>query len=463
MVATLADPLTLDPHRATDFVGEEIVANVCDTLVRPRPGSGRPEPALATAWASTDQRVFTFTLRGGVRFQDGTALDAEAVVANFDHLRRELRFPGRGRAVGPLVFELALERPDATLLATLAQPRFVIQSPRQLAAGGPPVCTGPFRLESQRGALELRRWDGYWGEGPRLSAIRFRLFSDADALVRGLAAGEADVSSGIGPQQAAAVHQHPSLLLDSQTGLNLVYLALNGARPPLGDRQVRRAIARALDRAALVRLLGGHAALAQGPLPPSVLGRDPQGRELVLDRQAARQMLAAAGVRPGTPLVVSVSRQPRPYLSEPRRLAARLRDDLLAVGFAATVRELDWNDLVALTSHGDYDAALLGWHADTLEPDDFLSALLESRSLGTTNRSRYRSPEMDRLLERARGQPDTSARLSLYRQAQQLFQRDMPFVPLFHASVFTAHRREVQGLVIGPTGILRFDKAWRQR
>ncbi|HXY40692.1 MAG TPA: ABC transporter substrate-binding protein, partial [Vicinamibacteria bacterium] len=108
------------------------------------------------------------------------------------------------------------------------------------------------------------------------------------------------------------------------------------------------------------------------------------------------------------------------------------------------------------------DVALLGWHADTLEPDDFLSALVESGSVGTTNRSRYRSPEMDALLERARGQPETAARLSLYRQAQQLFQRDMPFVPLFHASVFTAHRREVQGLVIGPTGLLRFDKAWKQ-
>jgi len=449
VVATLADPLALDPHRVTDFVGQEVVANVCDTLVRPRPGSGRPEPALASAWATPDQRVWTFTLRGGVLFQDGAALDAEAVVANFEYLRRELRFPARGRAVGPLVFELALERPDATLLATLAQPRFSIESPRQLG-GGSPVCTGPFRLESKRpGPLELRRWDGYWGEPPRLSAVRFLRFPDADALVRGLAAGEADVSSGIAPRQAAALHQQPSLLLDSQTGLNLVYLALN--------------LARAVDRVSLVRLLGGHAAVAQGPLPPSVLGRDLQGRGLALDPQAARQMLAAAGVRPGTPLVVSVSRQPRPYLSEPLRVAARVRDDLVAVGFAATVRELDWNDQVALTSRGDYDAALLGWHADTLEPDDFLSALLESDAVGTTNRSRFRSPEMDALLARARGQPDTAARLALYRQALQLFQRDMPFVPLFHASVFTAHRREVQGLVIGPTGILRFDKAWKQR
>jgi peptide/nickel transport system substrate-binding protein len=106
--------------------------------------------------------------------------------------------------------------------------------------------------------------------------------------------------------------------------------------------------------------------------------------------------------------------------------------------------------------------ALLGWQADTLDPNDFLTALVDSGSIGTTNRSRYRSEEMDRLLKRARMDSASQARLALYRRAQDLLQQDMPFVPLYHASVFTAHRREVIGLVLGPTGILRYDKAWKQ-
>ena len=121
-----------------------------------------------------------------------------------------------------------------------------------------------------------------------------------------------------------------------------------------------------------------------------------------------------------------------------------------------------WTEQVAITNSGDFDLALLGWQADTLEPNDFLTALLDSASIGTTNRSRYRSPEMDALLKRARLDAVPQARIGLYRRAQDLFQRDMPFVPLLHTSVFTAHRREVMGLVVGPTGILRYDKTWKQ-
>jgi ABC-type oligopeptide transport system substrate-binding subunit len=121
-----------------------------------------------------------------------------------------------------------------------------------------------------------------------------------------------------------------------------------------------------------------------------------------------------------------------------------------------------WTEHVALTSRGDFDLALLGWQADTLDPNDFLTALLDSGSIGTTNRARYRSGAMDGLLKRARMDSAPLERLSLYRQAQELFQADMPFVPLYHSSVFTAHRRDVRGVIIGPTGILRYDKAWKQ-
>jgi ABC-type transport system substrate-binding protein len=183
----------------------------------------------------------------------------------------------------------------------------------------------------------------------------------------------------------------------------------------------------------------------------------------VLDRDGARRLLAAARVPDGFLTTLTVSRAPRPYLLDPLRVAARLRDDLAAVGVVVRLREVaTWTEHVDLTSRGEFDLALLGWQADTLDPNDFLTALLDSGSIGTTNRSRYRSPAMDGLLKRARMDSAPGTRLAHYRRAQELFQRDMPFVPLYHSSVFTAHRREVRGLVIGPTGILRYDKAWKQ-
>jgi ABC-type transport system substrate-binding protein len=227
---------------------------------------------------------------------------------------------------------------------------------------------------------------------------------------------------------------------------------------------VRRALSRAIDRTGIVReLLAGHAEPAHAALPPLLLEPDTRARELVLDREAARRLLDDARVAPGFETTLTVSRAPRPYLLEPLRLAARVRDDLSRVGLVVRLRELpSWAEHVALTSRGDFDLALLGWQADTLDPNDFLTALLDSEAVGTTNRSRYSSAVMDGLLKRARQDNAPSERLSLYRQAQGLVQSDMPFVPLYHSSVFTAYRREVRGLVVSPTGVLRYEKAWKQ-
>ena len=113
-------------------------------------------------------------------------------------------------------------------------------------------------------------------------------------------------------------------------------------------------------------------------------------------------------------------------------------------------------------TRGDYDLALLGWQADTTDPNDFLSALLASEAIGTTNRSRYRSPAMDAILQARHAWAPTWASASRSTAKRRTSsRREMPWVPLYHASVFTAYRRGVRGLLTGPTGVTRFDKAWK--
>ncbi|HSB60663.1 MAG TPA: ABC transporter substrate-binding protein, partial [Vicinamibacteria bacterium] len=164
VVGVLTDPVTLEPHRATDLVATAVVANVCETLVEFRLDRTRPEGILATTWATRDRRVWTFTLRKGVRFHDGSPLDAEAVVANLESLRRTRAFAGRAERVGPHVVTITLDQPSAALLATLSQPFFALQSPRRLAApDGHPVGTGPFRFASAKpGLVELDANPDYW-------------------------------------------------------------------------------------------------------------------------------------------------------------------------------------------------------------------------------------------------------------------------------------------------------------
>ena len=466
VVGTLGDPLSLEPHRATDLLSAAIVANVCETLVRYRADGTRPEASLATTWANVNGRVWTFTLREGVRFHDGAPLDADAVVANLDALRRSRGFPGQAHRVGPGVVTITLDRPNAALLATLSQPFFALQSPRELQRGatGRPVGTGPFRLgEARPGLVELIPNWTYWGGPPRLGGIVFRRFRDEEALAAALLSGEADVSSAVGFQRLPRLRASPEIALDSKTGLNIAFLSLNNERRPLNDRRVRQAIARSIDRPALVsRFLGGHGLPARNPLPPSLWGYSTRTKDPGLDRAAARRLLAEAGFPRGFDVTLLAVDAPRPYLPAPLAEAEQIRDDLARVGIRVTIRRVaTWADYLETAGRGDYDMAVMGWQADTMDPNDFLSALLASESVGATNRSRYRSEAMDGLLKRGRRGGGPAERLAAYEEAQALFQRDMPWAPLYHVSIFLASRRPVRGLVVDATGLLRYEKTWK--
>jgi peptide/nickel transport system substrate-binding protein len=467
VVGLTSDPVSLDPHRASDLVSAAVVSNVCEPLVRYRPDGSRPEAALATSWATSDSRTWTFTLRQGVRFHDGAPLDAAAVVANLENLRRQRGFAGRASRAGPLVVTVSLDQPNAALLATLSQAFYAMQSPRGLGAraSGPLVGTGPYRLASARpGRIELAANAGYWGGAPRLRRIVFRRLADQRSLAAALAAGEVDVTSAVGQDTVERLRGQPGIALDSQTGLNIAFLCPNNERPPFDDRRVRLALARAIDRRALVRdALGGHGVPARNPLPPTLWGYASRTKEITLDRAAARRLLAQAGYPNGfdtTLLTVDVA---RPYLPSPLRLAALVREDLAQVGVRARLEQArSWKAYLDRATRGDYALALLGWQADTIDPNDFLSALLASSSIGSTNRSRYRSPQMDALLKQGRQHGDHRERATIYRSAQELFQKDMPWAPLYHVSLFTAFRRTVHGLSVDSTGLLRYDKAWKQ-
>lgn len=465
-VGILADPVSLDPHRATDIVSAGILVNVCEPLVRYRPDGSRPEPALARTWASADRRRWTLTLRPGVRFHDGAPLDAEAVIANIRNIARERALPMSAERVGSAVVGIELAKPNAGFLATLSQPFLCLVSPRELAHPAPrdPVGTGAFRLaDTARDTWELEANPSYWGGVPRLRRVVFRRFPDEGALAAGLQSGAVDVAGGLGDIAVRRLAGDSNIAVDAQTGLNIAFLSLNNARAPFRDRRVRQAIARAIDRPRLVaEVVGGHGEPARNPLPPSLWGYTNRTKELLVDLPAARRLLREAGLVRGFEASLLVADVSRPYNPAPVHLAQRLVEDLAAIGIRLHVTPVaSWTEYLDRAGRGDYDMAVLGWQADTPDPNDFLSALLASEALGVTNRSRYRSPAMDALLEQGRRGADPRQRAVTYHEIQTLFQKDMPWVPLYHVSVFTAYRRSVKGLVPGPNGLIRLEKAWK--
>ena len=380
-------------------------------------------------------------------------------------------------ASGPYMVEGSEQR-DVSLPADEQEP----------AAGYVPPVLGMDGAVEEPGHLLLVRnpsWDPATDPLRAAYADRIELTlggaSDKE-IARGVDAGEIDLAylADSPFEQVARYRDDPALIdrLFISPSDAFWALTMNVAVPPLDDIHVRRAVSRAIDKAALVELL---AEPPHGPFGSNSFGEvathmAPDAFEARLLRAfdpypydpaaAQAEMQASAYDRDGDGRCdVPACRGLRMLVMDTGILveqARAIRDDLAEVGIEARIREMpSWAEYVSHGSSGDYELAVLGWQADTADPNDFLSALLSADAIGTTNRSRYRSPAMDALLKRGRMATQAEERLQVYREAQELFQREMPWVPLYHVSVFTAYRREVRGLVAGNTGILRYDKTWK--
>ncbi len=296
-----SDSVRLDPGDVTDGESSKVIEQVFDTLLRFKPGSIDVEPSLAVSWSHDDARTtWTFRLREGVRFHDGTPCDAAAVANAFERQRDpghphhfadgefaywKDRFGFVARVeVGadPLevVFRLA-EPPPPFFLAMLASFNSSIPSPKSLDefqtdARRRPVGTGPFRFVSWDSGVEIRleRNDTWWGGRPALKTVRFLVSENATVRSRRLLSGEqADLIDNVDPQTLGELEASPDVVVVRAEGLNMGYLAMNTLRAPFDDVRVRRAVALAIDKHRIVRTAyKGVARVATSPVPPSIFG-----------------------------------------------------------------------------------------------------------------------------------------------------------------------------------------------
>jgi len=484
------DSLWLDPARAFDTESTLASAQIFEGLVRLQDGSVRVEPCLAESWTvSADGLAWTFHLRRGVLFHDGTELTAQAVATSI--LRQiDPRHPhhtpgmyqakalfGNVAAVEALdayTVRFRLTRPVASLLTSLAAPCAAIVSPAALVRRGvdlahSPVGTGPFLfVENRRGSLTLARNPSYWGPKALVDRLVLRTVPDAAERFRLMQTGRADVMTGIPPSDLPLLEKTPGVRVLRTAGLNVAYLAMNTQRGPFRRAEARRAVQLALDKVSIVRLSYGILAEPARTLTPLILlEAAPQLGELLPplrpDPAAARRMLAQEGLLSGPPLTLLVMDVPRSYMPEPQRVAQAVRQSLEAVGLKVAVRKVPWAGYLSQAAKGEHDLCLLGWVADAADPHEMLRNLLgwdELRQGLGSNVTFWKSERYQALVERAELTLNPAERAGLYVQALRLVRDEAPLVPLAHVQEFVALRQNVSGVVQQPTGaVLRFHRA----
>ncbi|HET7579297.1 MAG TPA: ABC transporter substrate-binding protein [Bacillales bacterium] len=480
-----SDSVYLDPARATDGESFKVTKNIFETLVNFNYKDQSTEvvnTGLAKDWKiSPDGLKYTFHLRQGIKFQDGTPFNAKAVVFNFNRWKNvkkgdKVQFPyypsmfgGYGdksviknvKAVDKYTVEFTLKRPLAAFLKDLAMSPFAIASPTAVKKYGAdftkhPVGTGPFKLVQWKpnNTITIEKYDDYWKKGyPKLNRVVFKVIKSNRARLTALENGEIDLMTGLNPSDIKEVKGKQDLQVFYRPPLNVGYLGLTVTRKPFDSVKVRKAMNYAINKKAIVKAFyADQAKVAAGPLPATIPGHNPNLKPYPYNPKKAKKLLAEAGYPDGFKMELWAMPVPRPYMPNGKKIAEAMQADLAKVGIDAKIVQYDWSTYLEKASKGEADAFLLGWTGDNGTADNFLYTLLSTAAIGGNNYTQYSNKKLDQLLIKAQKETDKDKRIKLYKKAVKVIHDTAPWVPIVHSTPALAGDANLKNFKPNPTG-----------
>jgi len=516
VVALPGDIKRTDPALVDDGNSGYVFINVMEGLVGLKPGTiNEIVDVLATSHeVSADSLTYTFKLRDGVKFHDGTDFNADAVVYNYNrwsNFPKELQtysyyagavFDGYGEesniesvtALDPSTVAIKLRKPNSAFLLTQTLPQFGIASPAALKAGGADntitdvskiayaqggqpalVGTGPFKFDKwvKGSEIDLSKFADYWDKAnvAHLDRVVFKPISDETAILNGLQAGDIDFAQKVSPIDMESLKADPNFtVIDRGASCNLFHLGINqdyaGHDPaPANDAKiltnpkVRQAVMYAIDRQSLIdNFYAGQAVLADNWMPPATPTW--KGQNLpTYDPEKAKQLLAESGV-PADKLVIDFwypSDVTRPYMPDPKGIFQSIQNNLEAVGFKIQAHTSTWSPTYLDDEYaGKYEMFEIGWTCDWAGPDNFLKTAFFGYVGGKPSTEfAYKNDEMNTTMGDALAAPDPATAEQLWQKVQGLIAADLPTIPLVHSTPPAVVQAFVKGLV--PAGNLDED------
>lgn len=468
-IAIEARPGTFDPRHSIDAASGRISELVFSRLVKYDPNL-RIVPDLAERWDIEEGgRLYRFHLRDGVRFHDGSILDAEDVAFTFRSIldpataspkRQTYQFIDHIDVIDPRTIEFHLREPNAPFLTNMILgilPSEVANNPS--LAAPIPVGSGPFRMvQNENGTLiRLEAFSDSFDGRPPLDAIVFRYIFDGPMRVLELGKGSVDfLQNDITPEFIPALRKDEHLKVISAPGVNCSYIGMNLKTAALSKPLVREAVARAIDRDSIQAfILRDTATLADAILGPTVLGSDPALRAVEYDPAKSRSLLDQAGYPdpdgPG-PLPRFSLRYKTSTDKMRLRIAEVFRRNLEEIGIRVQIQSLELGTLMSDIKTGNFDLYSLTW-VGLAEPDGLFNIFHSSAvPPNGANRVYYSNPLVDRLLESGRVELDEAQRASMYRQVHNVLAKELPLFPLWFTNNIAVMRRDVQGFQLYPLG-----------
>lgn len=471
-------PDSLDPYNTNNTLTTAVTKSFYEGLFE-FDRNLKVKPVLAESYSvSKDGLVYTFKLRSGVKFQDGTDFNAEAVQANLqrvmDPANKLARFNQFNRiakveAVDAHTVRITLKEPFSAFINSLAHASAAMISPTALKKYGKdialhPVGTGPFQFVEwkQTDYVKGQKFAGYWRKGyPKVDSVTWKPVLENSTRAAMLQTGEADFAYPLPYEQAAQLKSNAKLQVTSAPSIITRYVSFNVLQKPFSDVRVREAINYAINKQALAKVVfNGYAFPAQGYVP--------QGVEFAYKMQPwpydpakARALLKEAGYPNGFESVLWSA-----YNNSTSQKAIQfIQQQLAQVGIKVTVQALEpgqrteWVQTAPDPKTAKIRMYYAGWSSSTGEADWALRPLLATEAWlpKLNNTAYYSNTKVDQLLADALKTTDVKARAGIYREAQEIIYKDAPWAPLVTEENLSASSKRLSGVYVMPDGNINSD------
>ena len=466
-VAFGADPESLDPFYAQSSPAAMVMVHMMETLFEMKP-NGDIVPLLAEDYdVSDDGLTYDLYLREDVEFHDGTPFNAEAVKFNLDRLIE-------GGAVYSFLIDritnievideytvrLQTDEPFAPILAHLSHDFISMISPAAVEeygddVGSNPVGTGPYIFQewSRGEEIVMTKNEDYWGENAIIDTFKVLVVPEEATRVVMLETGEAHAIMNVPARDVPRLNENPELTIENVPSLRTLYIGLHNQREPFDDVRVRKAANYAVDSEAIVEnIIAGAGRPSDAPISPDIFGHSSQ-EIYQYNPDRARELLAEAGYEDGIDVEFYY---PTGRYPMDETISQAVQSQLAAVGINAEMTTMEWATYLELLGRApeevEHDMYFLGWGTVTGDADYGLYALFNSNEMAPNGNNWHfgDNPEVDRLLEDARVNPDPEAREELYADAIELIWDDAQWIFLHSISQLNGVRNEVEGLIHHP-------------
>jgi peptide/nickel transport system substrate-binding protein len=488
VIAIGADQTGLDPQTVENNESGFIMSTIYDSIVNYKVGSSLVGPGLAERWEiSPDGKVYTFHLRHGVKFHDGTPMDAHTVGQDVDRAinpQNPCYVLGRkgvdtyddftfGNVKDGTVVKMdvlnddtirfTLPQPNAPFLSSVAMIWQGIVSPAATKqyncdASQHPVGTGPFRfVEAVRNDhVTVEANSAYWGGRPKVDRIVFQIVPESATRMLKLERNEVQILADVPPSDYGRVTGNAALKLYQQAGLTILGVGISNDLGPFKDKRVRQAMNYAVDKDAINKGLYGGATTAGQGVPPVLWGYNKSVLPYPYDVAKAQQLLKEAGFANGFTADMMVYANPRGY--NPiggAKLGEAVQGYLAKVGVNLKITQFEWGAYLDRLRHTQWEGfAIQGWSGDNGDPDNFLGDLFEWDEVAgkarTSNNSRHHNPDYDKLIVQGRQVSDQAKRAQIYLDANKILHDDAPWIFINYTNQVRAARTSVTGFVLNP-------------